>query len=167
MAVEAQEMVLSDVRAGVAQITLNRPAVANALAPEQRDQLIDLFQDYSRDPAVRVVVLRSTGAHFCAGADLQRIGQSRATDAIRVGAGSDRIRTGALRLIARLPWRSCASWSAPSRPTTRRRTGSRSSTGCRPTRCSRSIRTPCASSPAGPGRGRDRCAVGNRPDVRA
>ena len=100
MAVEAQEMVLSEVRAGIAQITLNRPAVANALAPEQRDQLIGLFQAHSRDPAVRVVVLRSTGAHFCAGADLQRIGRSRATDASRVGAGSDRILTGAVLFFA-------------------------------------------------------------------
>src|ERR1700722_9646408 len=70
MTVGAQEMVLREVRDGIARITLNRPAVANALAPEQRDQLIDLFQAYSRDPGVRVVVLRSTGAHFCAGADL-------------------------------------------------------------------------------------------------
>jgi 1,4-dihydroxy-2-naphthoyl-CoA synthase len=61
MAVEAQEMVLREVREGIAQITLNRPAVANALAPEQRDQLIDLFQAYSRDPGVRVVLLRTVG----------------------------------------------------------------------------------------------------------
>jgi 2-(1,2-epoxy-1,2-dihydrophenyl)acetyl-CoA isomerase len=76
MAAEAQEIVLREVRDGIARITLNRPAVANAIAPEQRDQLIDLFQAYSRDPGVRVVVLRSTGRHFCAGADLQRIGQA-------------------------------------------------------------------------------------------
>jgi 2-(1,2-epoxy-1,2-dihydrophenyl)acetyl-CoA isomerase len=100
MAVEAEEMVLREVRDGIARITLNRPAVANALAPEQRDQLIGLFQAYSRDPGVRVVVLRSTGRHFCAGADLQRISQSRSADASHVGAGTDRIRTGALRLIS-------------------------------------------------------------------
>jgi 2-(1,2-epoxy-1,2-dihydrophenyl)acetyl-CoA isomerase len=100
MAVQAEEMVLHEVRDGIARITLNRPAVANALAPEQRDQLIELFQAHSRDPGVRVVVLRSTGRHFCAGADLQRIRQSRGADASHVGAGTDRILTGALRLIS-------------------------------------------------------------------
>jgi 2-(1,2-epoxy-1,2-dihydrophenyl)acetyl-CoA isomerase len=73
MAVVAEEMVLHEVRDGIAWITLNRPDVASALAPEQRDQLIELFQAYSRDPGVRVVVLRSAGKHFCAGADLGRI----------------------------------------------------------------------------------------------
>jgi 2-(1,2-epoxy-1,2-dihydrophenyl)acetyl-CoA isomerase len=73
MAVATEEMVLREVRDGIAWITLNRPDVANALAPEQRDQLIELFQAYSRDPGVRVVVLRSAGKHFCAGADLGRI----------------------------------------------------------------------------------------------
>jgi 2-(1,2-epoxy-1,2-dihydrophenyl)acetyl-CoA isomerase len=100
MAVAAEEMVLREVRDGIARITLNRPDVANALAPEQRDQLIELFQAYSRDPEVRVVVLRSMGKHFCAGADLGRIKQDRGADANYVGAGRDRILTGALRLIS-------------------------------------------------------------------
>jgi 2-(1,2-epoxy-1,2-dihydrophenyl)acetyl-CoA isomerase len=100
MADEAAEMVLHEVRDGIAWITLNRPAVANALAPEQRDRLIELFQACGRDPEVRVVVLRSTGRHFCAGADLERIRASRDGDASRVGAGRDRILTGALRLIS-------------------------------------------------------------------
>jgi enoyl-CoA hydratase/carnithine racemase len=39
MAAEAHEMVLREVRDGIARITLNRPAVANAIAPEQRDQV--------------------------------------------------------------------------------------------------------------------------------
>jgi enoyl-CoA hydratase/carnithine racemase len=39
MVVEAQEMVLREVSGGIARITVNRPAPANAIAPEQRDQV--------------------------------------------------------------------------------------------------------------------------------
>lgn len=95
-----EAMVLHEVRDGIARITLNRPEAANALAPEQRDRLIELFQADSQDPAVRVVILRSTGRHFCSGADLGRISKMRADGADHVGAGTDRILTGALRLIA-------------------------------------------------------------------
>ena len=65
------------------------------------------------------------------------------------------------------PRRSCGSWSGASSLTTRRRTGWRSSTSCPPTRCSRSIRTPCASWPPGPDPGGDPCAARKRSDVRA
>ena len=95
----AQDQVLHEVRDGIAWITLNRPEAANALAPEQRNRLIKLFEADSQDPAVRVVVLRSTGKHFCSGADLGRIKQLRTAGADHVGAGTDRILTGALRLI--------------------------------------------------------------------
>jgi 2-(1,2-epoxy-1,2-dihydrophenyl)acetyl-CoA isomerase len=95
-----EAMVLHEVRNGIARITLNRPEAANALAPEQRDRLIELFEADSQDPAVRVVILRSTGRHFCSGADLGRISKMRADGADHVGVGTDRILTGALRLIA-------------------------------------------------------------------
>jgi hypothetical protein len=39
MTAEAQEMVLREVSRGIARITLNRPAAAGAIAPEQRDQV--------------------------------------------------------------------------------------------------------------------------------
>jgi hypothetical protein len=95
-----QDRVLHEVRDGIARITLNRPEAANALAPEQRNRLIELFEADSQDPAVRVVLLRSTGKHFCSGADLGRIKQLRTEGADHVGVGTDRILTGALRLIA-------------------------------------------------------------------
>jgi len=49
-----EAMVLHEVRDGIARITLNRPEAANALAPEQRNRLIELFEADSQDPAVRV-----------------------------------------------------------------------------------------------------------------
>ena len=56
---------------GVARVTLNRPDAANSLTPDQRDRLIGLFDEASADLAVRVVVLRANGKHFCTGADLR------------------------------------------------------------------------------------------------
>ena len=56
---------------GIARITLNRPDAANALTPDQRDRLVDLFADTSADLRVRVVVLGAAGKHFCTGADLR------------------------------------------------------------------------------------------------
>lgn len=56
---------------GVAWITLNRPDVANALTPTQRNTVIDLLQSSDEDPAVRAIVIGSTGLHFCSGADLR------------------------------------------------------------------------------------------------
>jgi 2-(1,2-epoxy-1,2-dihydrophenyl)acetyl-CoA isomerase len=98
MARVAEDLVLHDVRDGIARITLNRPDAANALAPEQRDLLIGLFEADSRDPGVRAVIVRSTGKHFCSGADLGRI-RPGGSSPDHVGSGTDRILSGALRLI--------------------------------------------------------------------
>jgi len=54
---------------GVLSVTLNRPEVHNAFNEELIAEAIELFGNIgSRD--ARVVVLRGTGANFCAGADL-------------------------------------------------------------------------------------------------
>ncbi|QYX79311.1 enoyl-CoA hydratase/isomerase family protein [Streptomyces akebiae] len=55
----------------VSWITLNRPEAMNAIAPEQRERLIQLLSEASADPAVRAVVITGTGRGFCAGADLR------------------------------------------------------------------------------------------------
>ena len=73
---------------GALWVTLNRPQAANALTPDQRNQLIDFLDSASGDPATRVVVLAAGGRHFCSGADLSGADLSSAdlTDAILVGA---------------------------------------------------------------------------------
>jgi len=55
---------------GIAWITLNRPDAANALTPDQRNRLIQHFDDASADLNVRVVVLTANGKHFCTGSTL-------------------------------------------------------------------------------------------------
>jgi methylglutaconyl-CoA hydratase len=55
---------------GVATITLNRPDRGNALNQAAIDELGERFVFCAMAKAVRVVVLRGAGKHFCAGADL-------------------------------------------------------------------------------------------------
>ena len=102
------------VEGGVSWITLNRPETGNALTPDQRDRLVTLLEEASADVAVRVVVLRAEGRHFCTGADL-RAGRGHEGRAGRGHEGPERppgapdrpagtvarmIATGAQRLIA-------------------------------------------------------------------
>jgi len=95
---------LYSLEAGVARITLNRPDAANALTPDQRNRLIELFEQASADLNVRVVVLTANGKHFCTGADLR---VSRIPDAPRPADAPERtmgevgrnIKRGAQRLV--------------------------------------------------------------------
>lgn len=57
--------------AGVAQVTMARPAVFNAFDEAMIGELDAAFAQLEADPAVRVIVLAGEGKHFSAGADLQ------------------------------------------------------------------------------------------------
>ena len=54
----------------VATVTLNRPDRSNALNQTLIDELATCFADFASNPAVRVIVIKGAGKHFCAGADL-------------------------------------------------------------------------------------------------
>src|SRR3989338_7545277 len=58
------------VERGVATITLQRPARANALVPAMIDQLRAALDRLEADGSVRVVVLTGAGRFFCSGLDL-------------------------------------------------------------------------------------------------
>ncbi len=60
---------LVDDRDGVVTVTLNRPEVHNAFNDELIAEAIELFDGLAHSSA-RAVVLRGSGANFCAGADL-------------------------------------------------------------------------------------------------
>ena len=68
--------VLYELRDGVAVITLNRPDKMNALTVEMRDALGSFFEQAGRDPAVRAVLLTSSGAAFCASGDVSKMAMS-------------------------------------------------------------------------------------------
>jgi len=67
--------VLYEKREGVAWVTLNRPAVLNAINMEMRDALWDVAGAIRDDPDVRVAVFKGAGERaFSAGADLSEFG---------------------------------------------------------------------------------------------
>lgn len=62
-----------DTDTGVMTITLNRPEARNSLTPDMVDALSALFAELKARDDVRVVLMRSRGGHFCAGADLKGV----------------------------------------------------------------------------------------------
>ena len=70
----SDEPVLTDVSAGVATLTLNRPDNRNALSAELVNGLGSALREADADPDVRVIVLTNAGPAFCAGADLKGSG---------------------------------------------------------------------------------------------
>ncbi|WP_137821655.1 enoyl-CoA hydratase/isomerase family protein [Pseudomonas sp. D(2018)] len=73
---------LSQVEAGIARITLNRPQQRNALDIPTLKSLHALLDSHEADPAVRVVVLSGAGRSFCAGADLAEWAEADARGAL-------------------------------------------------------------------------------------
>ena len=67
------KVMLLSCEGNVATITLNRPEHMNALHPDSLDLLEQYIGEIEENPAIRVVVLRSTGQAFCAGADLKAL----------------------------------------------------------------------------------------------
>jgi 2-(1,2-epoxy-1,2-dihydrophenyl)acetyl-CoA isomerase len=84
------ETLLYAVDQGIATITLNRPAVLNAINPQMIEELREVMHSISDDAHVRAVVLTGAGRGFCSGADLkgrQRVKPSEAPpDARQVAA---------------------------------------------------------------------------------
>lgn len=67
----SNSFVLLEKRAdGVAELIINRPEVHNAFDDDVIGQLIDNLESVDQDPEIRVLVLRSNGKNFSAGADL-------------------------------------------------------------------------------------------------
>ena len=72
--------VLLDIDDGVATVTLNRPQSINALSEDMLAALQSVWDQLAEDRAVKAVVLRSAGDHFCAGHNLKEM-TARRTDA--------------------------------------------------------------------------------------
>lgn len=67
----------AEVRAGVATVTLNRPAALNALSLGMLQGLAAWLEAWAGDDAVRIVVLRGAGEKaFCAGGDIRALHDS-------------------------------------------------------------------------------------------
>lgn len=64
-------VVIDEVEAGIARITLSRPESLNAMNRQLIDDLHDALDAVRADPSVRVVILTGAGRGFCAGLDLK------------------------------------------------------------------------------------------------
>lgn len=69
-------MILTDVRDGVAVVTMHRPGARNALDRELRRAVPATLRELDADPTVAAMVLTGADPAFCAGLDLGELGRS-------------------------------------------------------------------------------------------
>jgi enoyl-CoA hydratase len=63
------ETILYTTKGPVATVTLNRPEALNTIVPPMPDEVEDAVTVATRDPEVKVIVVRGAGRAFCAGYD--------------------------------------------------------------------------------------------------
>jgi 2-(1,2-epoxy-1,2-dihydrophenyl)acetyl-CoA isomerase len=67
------DLILSDLRAGVHTITLNRPTVLNSFNREMAASLLAALHDAAANASTRAVLLTASGRAFCSGQDLSDV----------------------------------------------------------------------------------------------
>ena len=68
---QLDELVLFEIVDQVAWITINNPDKANAISPQMRDRMAEIFESLNGQFDARSVVLTATGDRFfCTGADI-------------------------------------------------------------------------------------------------
>jgi 2-(1,2-epoxy-1,2-dihydrophenyl)acetyl-CoA isomerase len=88
---------------GVAWLTLGRPEAGNAIAPPQRNRIIELMAVAGNDPSIRCVVITGSGTrHFSTGGDLRHADavQKEGDPPRTVGWVRQLISTGVQRMTA-------------------------------------------------------------------
>ncbi|MCR6630999.1 MAG: enoyl-CoA hydratase [Magnetospirillum sp.] len=78
----SEPILLSDVRDGVATITLNRPQARNALSIELMTEVEAALSRLAADSAVKALVLAANGPAFCAGHDLKQMRSLETPEAV-------------------------------------------------------------------------------------
>lgn len=78
----------------VATVTLNRPERMNALTMEMRAELAAHLRRVRDDDTIRAAILTGAGDHFCAGADVGRMGEDRS-----IRAGRQRLQRGSHTVV--------------------------------------------------------------------
>lgn len=70
--------VLTDDRAPLFTVTLDRPERRNAVDRDTAEALAQAFRRFDQDERLSVAILTGAGGHFCAGADLKAVAEGRA-----------------------------------------------------------------------------------------
>ncbi len=78
MTQQNRSALLLERQGGVLHVRLNRPEVRNAMSQLMLGELLDALAE-AEGGGVRVIILRGTGGHFSAGADLKDMAVARAT----------------------------------------------------------------------------------------
>lgn len=92
-------ILLTDVKDGVATLTLNRPQARNALSTALMTEIETALARVAADPAAKVVVLAANGPAFCAGHDLKEMRALENREAVAaVFAQCSRMMTAIVRL---------------------------------------------------------------------
>ena len=89
-------VVLASAAGGIGLIELNRPDKFNCLTGAVADAIARALDAFESDAAVRVVLLRGRGKHFCTGADLETV------EALRRDGGLETLLEKGHRMLARL-----------------------------------------------------------------
>ena len=71
------ELLLGELRDGVATLTLNRPEARNALSDELTPALRRMVLKLGHDPSVGALVITGAGTAFCAGGDVKGMASGR------------------------------------------------------------------------------------------
>lgn len=71
-----EDPILLSIDGPVATVTLNRPAVLNALSQAMIAALLQTFRDLSADPDLRAVILTGAGRAFSCGVDLKELSEA-------------------------------------------------------------------------------------------
>lgn len=78
MSTNTEDEILTEQHGSVMQVTLNRPAVLNALSHNMIQRLAGGLAAWEKDPGIKAVVIRGAGGKaFCAGGDIKSTWASR------------------------------------------------------------------------------------------
>lgn len=78
------EQIRFSTQGAIAYLTLNQPKKINALSSRMITEMIDALTAVSTDEAVKVVILRAEGKHFCAGHDMSEMVGAGAKEAKQI-----------------------------------------------------------------------------------
>ena len=84
----------------IAHIILNRPDAFNSMNLDFWQEFPKVIHDINNESAARVIVISSTGKHFCAGMDLAVFTQNKEDEKIELGRKHEQLRRTALQLQA-------------------------------------------------------------------